>query len=169
MRLPPPSRRYSPISVMAETLETVSCPNSASMASRSSCRSSKISFPLMVDGVLNRFLSPISKVLHHRGHRGHRENKIRAFKLGGAAGRLPGACRGSLARWFSGVPPHNSELRFLATPSSVFSVPPVVKFLVRTIIRKLQIDAEVARAQQGNDLLQGVAVLAAHAHQVSLN
>src|SRR5579883_908112 len=29
MRFPPPPRRYSPISVMAETFEIVSCPNSA--------------------------------------------------------------------------------------------------------------------------------------------
>ncbi len=58
---PPPSRRYSPISVMAETSETVSRPNSASIASRSSCRSSKISFPLMAVGVLNSSLN----LFHH--------------------------------------------------------------------------------------------------------
>ena len=52
MRLPPPPRRYSPISVMASTPETVSRPNSRSMAERSSRSISKISFPLMVAGVL---------------------------------------------------------------------------------------------------------------------
>ena len=52
MRLPPPPRRYSPISVMASTPETVSRPNSRSMAARSSRSSSKNSFPLMVAGVL---------------------------------------------------------------------------------------------------------------------
>src|SRR5690349_10821 len=57
MRLPPPSRRYSPISVIAVTLETVSRPNSRSMAERSSRNRSKISFCDMVAGMLN-FLSP---------------------------------------------------------------------------------------------------------------
>src|ERR1700682_1448034 len=45
MRLPPPPRRYSPISVIAVTSETVSRPNSRSMAARSSRRSSKTSVP----------------------------------------------------------------------------------------------------------------------------
>src|ERR1700693_3598508 len=53
MRLPPPFRRYSPISVITCTSETVSCPNSPSSAARSSCSSSKISFPLMRGGALN--------------------------------------------------------------------------------------------------------------------
>src|SRR5580658_9718931 len=53
MRLPPPARRYSPISVMACTLETVSCSNSPSRAARSSRSRSKISFPLIMAGALN--------------------------------------------------------------------------------------------------------------------
>src|SRR5271170_4823447 len=56
MRLPPPLRKYSPISVIASTPETVSRPNSRSMAERSPRSSSKISFPLIVAGVLNRFV-----------------------------------------------------------------------------------------------------------------
>src|SRR5437868_3339379 len=47
IRLPPPARRYSPMSVMTRTLETVSRPNSRSMAARSSRNSSKISRALV--------------------------------------------------------------------------------------------------------------------------
>src|SRR5271157_3438119 len=47
-RLPPPARRYSPISVIARTPETVSRPNSRSMAARSSCSRSKTSLALWV-------------------------------------------------------------------------------------------------------------------------
>src|SRR5579872_2510076 len=43
MRFPPPSRRYSPISVVTSTLETASRSNSRSMATRSSRRRSKTS------------------------------------------------------------------------------------------------------------------------------
>src|ERR1700687_1476023 len=56
MRLPPPLRRYSPISVIASTPETVSRPNSRSMAERSPRSNSKISFPLMAARVLNWFV-----------------------------------------------------------------------------------------------------------------
>src|SRR5579864_4757641 len=41
--------------------------------------------------------------------------------------------------------------------------------LVGAVIRKLQIDPEVVPLQQGNRLLQRVAVFAADAHQVTLN
>src|SRR5882724_330213 len=47
IRLPPPARRYSPISVIAATFETVWRPNCSSIATRSSRSRSKISFPLM--------------------------------------------------------------------------------------------------------------------------
>src|SRR5215472_14186586 len=47
-RLPPPARRYSPISVMARTSDTVSRPNSRSIAARSSCRRSKTSLALRI-------------------------------------------------------------------------------------------------------------------------
>src|ERR1700693_5184927 len=63
MRLPPPFRRYSPISVITCTSETVSRPNSPSSAARSSCSSSKISFPLMRGGALNPLCSPVSDVM----------------------------------------------------------------------------------------------------------
>ena len=53
MRLPPPLRRYSPISVIAWTPETVSRPNSTSNATRSSRSRSNTSFPLIVAGALN--------------------------------------------------------------------------------------------------------------------
>ena len=56
MRLPPPARRYSPISVMEATFETVSCPNCSSMATMSSRSRSKISFPLMALVVLRKVL-----------------------------------------------------------------------------------------------------------------
>src|SRR3984893_10439866 len=56
MRLPPPLRRYSPISVIASTPETVSRPNSRSMAERSPRSNSKISFPLMPACALNWFV-----------------------------------------------------------------------------------------------------------------
>src|SRR6266536_2228336 len=55
MRLPPPSRKYSPISVMAVTPETVSRPNSRSMAARSSRRSSKTSRPLVAVVLISNF------------------------------------------------------------------------------------------------------------------
>src|SRR6266853_1628904 len=57
IRFPPPPRRYSPISVIAVTFETVSRPNSRSMAARSSRRSSKTSRPL-VAGIVLIYFSP---------------------------------------------------------------------------------------------------------------
>src|SRR5579859_7141410 len=104
MRLPPPLRKYSPISVMACTPATVSRPNSPSSATRSSRSRSNTSFPLMVAGALNSVCS----------------------------------------RWLKSC--------------SICSV-----------VRKLQIDPEIVTFQQRNRLLQGVAILAADAHQVSLN
>src|SRR3989442_1039803 len=59
MRLPPPARRYSPISVMASTFETVSRPNSCSMAAKSSRSNSKTSLPLMMAGELNFTVYPL--------------------------------------------------------------------------------------------------------------
>src|SRR6185369_5815386 len=95
--LPPPARRYSPISVMTFTFDTVSRPNSRSMAARSSRSSSKTSFALPVAGVAKH-----------------------------------GPLRG-------------------------------------TVIRKLHVDAEIFAAKQGNDLLQSIAIFAAHAYQVTLD
>src|SRR5579859_1251614 len=63
MRLPPPPRKYSPISVMARTLETVSRPNSRSMAERSSRNRSKISFREMVAGLPNSFIASVGPVV----------------------------------------------------------------------------------------------------------
>src|SRR5215467_10566032 len=95
-RLPPPARRCSPISVMARTLETVSRPNSRSIAARSSRSRSKTSFALDVVGALK-------------------------------------------------------------------------EPLVASVVRELHIDPEIPPAQQRNDLLQDIAVLAAHANRVSLD
>src|SRR5689334_9331724 len=65
MRLPPPARRCSPISVMARTLETVSRPNSRSMAARSSRNSSKTSLAVVVPGELKiSFLVTVIGELH---------------------------------------------------------------------------------------------------------
>src|SRR5579864_6417154 len=98
MRLPPPARRYSPMSVMARTLETVSRPNSRSMAARSSRSSSKISLPDMVADVLKIFAK-----------------------------------------------------------------------LSTAVVRELHVNAKIGAAQHGDDLLQRVAVFAAHPHQVTLD
>src|SRR5436309_13356858 len=98
MRLPPPPRRYSPISVMATASDTVSRPNSRSMAARSSRTRSKISRTWVVTGVV----------------------KTRSWSL-------------------------------------------------RPVIDELHVDAKIAPAQQCDDLLQYVAVFAAHAHQVALD
>src|SRR5579863_2788470 len=64
IRLPPPARRYSPISVIASTPETVSRPNSRSIAERSARSSSKISFPLMAGDVLTRLVASVIGELH---------------------------------------------------------------------------------------------------------
>src|SRR4029077_3139476 len=55
-------RRYSPISVIAATFETVSRPNCSSMATMSSRRRSKISFPLMEVVALNAFSCSVELV-----------------------------------------------------------------------------------------------------------
>src|SRR4051812_41729330 len=102
MRLPPPPRRYSPISVMAPTFETVSRPNSRSMAERSSRRRSNISF---------------------------------AFIAGGLARRS-----------------------FIVGPA-----------LIRSVVRELHVDTEIAALHQRDDLLQRVAVFAGHPHGVALD
>src|ERR1700693_3532303 len=73
MRLPPPARKYSPISVMACTPETVSCPNSSSSAARSSCSRSKISFPLMRGGALKM------DICFHHGDTVSRKNQTLCF------------------------------------------------------------------------------------------
>jgi hypothetical protein len=41
--------------------------------------------------------------------------------------------------------------------------------LVRAKVRELEVDADVLAAQQRDDLLQGVPVLAGHAHSVALD
>src|SRR5438105_13296165 len=97
MRLPPPTRRCSPISVMALTPDTVSRPNSRSIAARSSRSSSKISLPVMVAGADKEEVS------------------------------------------------------------------------VCPVIGELHVNAEIAAFDERDDLLQRVAVLSTHAHQVSLN
>src|SRR5215472_11357487 len=53
MRLPPPSLRYSAISVMVLTLEAASRPNSCSIATRSSRSKSKTSLAVAIANVLN--------------------------------------------------------------------------------------------------------------------
>src|SRR5437879_5762627 len=55
IRLPPPARRYEPISVIAETRETVPRSNSVSIAARSSRSRSKTSFTVNTGATLNRY------------------------------------------------------------------------------------------------------------------
>src|SRR5437879_11293232 len=57
IRLPPPARRYEPISVIAETRETVPRSNSVSIAARSSRSRSKTSFTVNTGATLNRYAS----------------------------------------------------------------------------------------------------------------
>src|ERR1700683_866143 len=102
MRFPPPPRRYSPVAVIAPPPETVSRPNSRSIAAKSSRSISKNSFPVMAAGML------MASSLWRR-----------------------------------------------------LSVGPVV--------RKLRINPKVLLLEQGNDGLQRVPILAAHAHQIPLN
>src|SRR5215813_13177912 len=109
-RLPPPARKCSPISVMARTLETVSRPNSRSMAARSSRRSSKTSFAPDVAGELKSPLWPRLALLPARP-----------------------------------------------------------EWLVAPVIGELHVDPEIAPAQERDDLLQGVAVFAAHPDGIALN
>src|ERR1700691_892242 len=59
MRLPPPARRYSPISVIAATFEIVSRPNCSSIAAMSSRSRSKSSFPVLDVVAPNRLLAPL--------------------------------------------------------------------------------------------------------------
>ncbi len=71
MRLPPPSRRYSAISVMVLTLEAASRPNSCSIATRSSRSRSKTSLAVAIASVLNAlrfslFLSSDADLLAER-------------------------------------------------------------------------------------------------------
>src|SRR5882672_472591 len=124
MRLPPPARRYSPISVMTATLETVSRPNSSSIATRSSRSRSKISFPLMAVVALKLYSPP---------RRQDRRRKIKKVNLGNLCA--------------SAVDPLS----------------------IRPVIRKLHIDSKVVLLHQGDDLLEGIAVLAADPHYVSLD
>src|SRR5271165_3284301 len=138
MRLPPPARRYSPISVMAVTFDTVSRPNSASSRTRSSRSRSKISLPLMADVVLKRRSDFPNTIFNRRDRR---------------------ARRGDLS-------PVSSCLMFFSAASAISAVPTL---LVRTVVRKLHVDSEILPLDQGDDLLQRIAVLAAHAHHVALN
>src|SRR5690348_15000387 len=65
MRLPPPSRRYSPISVMTSTLEMASRWNSCSIASRSSRNRSNTSLAakLALADVVT-LIGPVVRKLH---------------------------------------------------------------------------------------------------------
>ena len=108
MRLPPPSRRYSAISVMVLTPEAASRPSSCSMATRSSRSRSKTSLAVAIANVL--------KVLRFPCLIYSRRALLRA--------------RGCAAA------------------------------LIRPVVRKLQLQAKVLAAQQGDDRLQHVAVLA---------
>src|SRR6185437_16315138 len=58
IRLPPPSRRYSAISVMVLTLDAASRPNSCSIATRSSRSRSKTSLAVDIASVLKSFRFP---------------------------------------------------------------------------------------------------------------
>src|SRR6476469_9125716 len=98
--LPPPARRCSPMSVIARTFETVSRPNSRSIAARSSRSNSNISLTLPVAGELKDFPSLL---------------------------------------------------------------------VLAAVVGELHVDPEVVAFQQGNHLLQRVAVLAADSHRISLN
>src|SRR5579875_3064863 len=72
MRLPPPSRRYSAISVITCTRETAAVSNSRSISRRSSCSRSKISLAVAIVGVLTRaplmirllLVRPVIRELH---------------------------------------------------------------------------------------------------------
>ena len=73
MRLPPPSRRYSAISVMVLTLEAASRPNSCSIATRSSRSRSKTSLAVAIASVLklsgSRVPDPVRSLLASRSVR----------------------------------------------------------------------------------------------------
>src|SRR6266568_2538485 len=145
MRLPPPPRRYSPISVMAVTPETVSRPNSRSMAARSSRRSSKTSRPLVRVDVLT------VKSLHHGDTEARRKTNHRKISSSKNLGQFQRLI---------------SLLGLLRV-----SVSPCLRgeYLVRPVIRKLHINSKILLAQQRNNLLERVAVFAADPHQITLD
>src|SRR5271165_7128556 len=116
MRLPPPSRRYSAISVIVLTLDAASRPSSCSIATRSSRSRSKTSLAVAIASVLKSFRFPRVP----------------------DSGVLKGSCRRSV-------------------------------MLIRPVIRKLQVHTKVLAAQQGDDRLQVVAVLAGYSHSIALN
>src|ERR1700723_1403106 len=124
IRLPPPSRRYSAISVMVLTLEAASRPSSCSMATRSSRRRSKNSRPVSIASVLNalRFSYPCCA-----GPSAMRRLPVRM--------RRPRQCCA----------------------------------LIRAVVRKLQIHAQILAPQQSDNRLQLVAVLTGHSHSIALN
>src|SRR6516165_4081034 len=116
IRLPPPSRRYSAISVMVLTLDAASRPSSCSMATRSSRSRSNTSLAVAIASVLKSFRFP---------------------RFSGS-GLLQGSCRESA-------------------------------MLISPVVGELQIDAQVLAAQQRNDGLQIVPVLAGYSHSIALD
>src|ERR1700690_2600801 len=140
MRLPPPPRRYSPISVMAVTPETVSRPNSRSIAARSSRRSSKTSRPLVAVVVLT------AETIHRRDRRVRRE-KLGAFS------------NPRVRRFFFLLSCFSLRSRRLGGSM----------LLVAPVIRELHIDSEILLFQKRDYFLQTVAVFAADSHYVGLD
>ena len=118
MRLPPPSRRYSAISVMVLTPEAASRPNSCSIATRSSRSRSKTSLAVAIASVLKALrFSVLSQC------------------------SLPLTCK--CAR--------------IAVRS------------IGAVVGELQIHAQIFAAQQGDDRLQLVAVLARYSDSIALD
>ena len=79
MRLPPPSRRYSAISVMVLTPEAASRPNSCSIATRSSRSRSKTSLAVAIASVLKalRFPARLFRYSNRSGPRARLRRPIR--------------------------------------------------------------------------------------------
>src|ERR1035438_4236430 len=127
MRLPPPPRRYSAISVMVLTPEAASRPNSCSIATRSSLSRSKTSLAVGIANVL------------------------KALRFSRFLVRC-GPCRPCATLSESGNP---------AASAGVCSV--------GAVVGKLQFQTHILAAQQGDDGLQLVAVLARYSHRIALD
>src|SRR5580658_2166152 len=140
MRLPPPSRRYSAISVIVLTLEAASRASSCSMPTRSSRSSSKTSLAVAMVSVLNSL----------------------RFSL--RAPSFPFFSAERVGTFFTGCPPGLP----LGTASLFLPLGWVqarVGSSIRPVIRKRQLHAQVLAAQQSNNRLQLVAIFARNPHR----
>src|ERR1035437_6252837 len=131
MRLPPPLRRYSAISVMVLTPEAASRPSSCSMATRSSRSSSKTSFAVAIASVLKA---------------------LRSLCL-----ILPCGCRSLLVE----------PLERLPTAGAFRG--PHRKWSIRAVVGELQFQPHLPAAQQRDDGLQLVPVLAGYSDCIALD